>query len=161
MRLFAFVILLTPSLAAQADLCDRLRALTQDPSVASAHWGLQLTDLAGTPLCSINEAQLFRPASNNKIFTTATALALLGPKHTLVTRVEAEGTLRGSKLIGNLLLIGAGDANFGSHNTPYLSPAARPKVPAAEPATIADIEELADQVAARGIKTVTGRHRGR
>ena len=152
----AAVLVVTASAAAQPPFCDQLRALTQDPTVAAAHWGIQVTDLKGTPVCSINEAQLFRPASNNKIFTTATALALLGSAHTITTRLEAEGTLTAGTLHGNLLLIGQGDANFGSHDTPYLAPADRPKSTVPEPPTIADIESFADQVEAKGIRTIEG-----
>ncbi len=156
LALFAALLAPNPPFAAQSPFCDQLRALTKDPAVASAHWGLQVTDLKGTPLCSVNEAQLFRPASNNKIFTTATALALLGPAHTITTRLEAEGEIGGSTLRGNLLLIGAGDANFGSQNIPYLPPADRPKSPTPEPPTIADIEDLADQIIAKGIHVIQG-----
>ncbi len=136
--------------------CGQIKALTQDPSVASAHWGIQVTTLDGTPLCSSNEAQLFRPASNNKIFTTAAALALLGPDYIITTRVEAEGEIARGTLHGDLFLIGAGDDNFGSHDIPYVPPAQRPKVAPPEPATIADIEDLAAQVVATGVRTIDG-----
>ncbi len=140
----------------QTSFCDQLRALTGEPNVASAHWGVSVITLDGISICGINEAQLFRPASNNKIFTTATALALLGKEHTITTRLEAEGEIEGSTLRGNLLVIGSGDANFGSHNIPYLPPAKRPRPATAEPSTIADIEAFADQVVSLGIRTIRG-----
>ncbi len=140
----------------QTPLCERLRALTGDSTVTSAHWGVSVTTLDGSSLCGINEAQLFRPASNNKIFTTATALALLGKDHTITTRLEAEGQIKGGTLQGDLIVIGSGDANFGSHNIPYLTPAKRPRPSTPEPSTIADIEAFADQVVALGIHAVKG-----
>ncbi len=140
----------------QTSFCDQVRGVTADPSVASAHWGISVTRLDGTIVCGINDAQLFRPASNNKIFTTAAALALLGKEHTLITRLEAEGEIRGEALQGNLLLVGAGDANFGAQDIPYLAPAKRPKLPAPEPATIADIEAFADAIASKGVRTIDG-----
>lgn len=136
--------------------CDKVKALTVDPPVAGAHWGVSVTTLDGKPLCSVNDGQLFRPASNNKMFTAAAALALMGPEKRFTTTVMAEGELADGVLKGNLKLVGGGDANFGSHETPYVPPA-KPAVPAPPgPATMADIEELADQVVAKGVKTITG-----
>ena len=142
--------------AQTGSFCDKVKAVTVEPSVAGAHWGVSVTTLDGKPLCTLNDAQLFRPASNNKMFTAAAALALLGPDKRFTTTVVGEGELAGGVLKGNLKLIGGGDANFGSHEVPYVEPT-RPAKPAPpEPATIADIEELADQIVARGVKSITG-----
>ena len=158
MKRFIFSLLFTMPLAAQTPLCDQLRALTQDPSVASAHWGLQLTDLQGTPVCSINESQLFRPASNNKIFTTATALALLGPTRTFETKVLGNLDPATGTVTGALTLLGGGDANLDSHDLPYRTPAERSKLtpPVSAPPFFADLEDLATQLIARGIKSIAG-----
>jgi D-alanyl-D-alanine carboxypeptidase/D-alanyl-D-alanine-endopeptidase (penicillin-binding protein 4) len=143
--------------AAQAQgFCDKVKALANDPAVAAAHWGVSVTALDGTVLCSLNEAQLFRPASNAKLFTMASALALLGPERRFTTTVVAEGDLTDGVLQGNLRLVGGGDANFGSTDVPYIEPSLRPKGPVQEPASIKDIEDLADQIVARGVKTVSG-----
>ena len=136
--------------------CEQIKALVVDPTVASAHWGVAVTTLDGTPLCGVNEAQLFRPASNNKIFTTATALALLGPDKRFTTRVIGEGEIKAGVLDGDLRLIGGGDANFGSHDLPYLPASQRPKNASPEPGSIADIEALADQIVAKGVRSVEG-----
>jgi D-alanyl-D-alanine carboxypeptidase/D-alanyl-D-alanine-endopeptidase (penicillin-binding protein 4) len=143
------------SLRAQA-FCEQIKTLVADPTVASAHWGIAVTALDGTPLCGVNEAQLFRPASNNKIFTTATALALLGPDKRFTTQVVGEGEIKGGILHGDLKLIGGGDANFGSHNLPYIPASQRSKNPPPEPGDIADIESLADQIVAKGVRSVQG-----
>ena len=136
--------------------CDRIKTLTSDPSVAAAHWGISVTTLDGTVLCALNPAQLFRPASNNKLFTSAAALALLGPYRRFTTRVVAEGDLTGGNLHGNLRLVGGGDANFGAHDIPYIAPSQRPANPQPEPPTIADIEDVAAQIAATGLKGIDG-----
>ena len=141
---------------AQTPFCDQVRALTVSPEVAGAHWGVMVTTLAGTQLCGINEAQLFRPASNNKLFTGAAALALLGADKHFETRVEAAGEVSGGMLHGSLELVGGGDANFGAHDLPYVAPAQRPNNPQPEPASIADIEELADKIVASGLRRVEG-----
>ncbi len=142
--------------AAQTSFCDRVRALTDLPEAAGAHWGVAVTTLDGTQLCGLNQAQLFRPASNNKLFTGAAALALLGADKRFETRVDAVGEMTGGILKGSLELVGGGDANFGAHDLPYLAPAQRPKPPQPEPAAIADVEELADQIVAAGIGRVDG-----
>ena len=144
------------SAAAQIPFCDQVRVLATSPDVAGAHWGVMVTKLDGTQLCGINEAQLFRPASNNKLFTGAAALALLGADKRFETRVVAVGEIIGGMLHGSLELIGGGDANFGAHDIPYLAPAQRPKNPQPEPATIPDIEELADKVVAAGVRRIDG-----
>jgi D-alanyl-D-alanine carboxypeptidase/D-alanyl-D-alanine-endopeptidase (penicillin-binding protein 4) len=137
-------------------LCDKIAALTSDPTVAMAHWGVSVTTLDGTVLCGINEAQLFRPASNNKLFTTAAALALLGPERRFTTSVVSASNATDGLLVGDLRLVGGGDPDFGSLDIPFVPPAQRPKTPVPEPPTMADIEELADQVVAKGVKSIQG-----
>ncbi|MGA8940670.1 MAG: D-alanyl-D-alanine carboxypeptidase, partial [Acidobacteriaceae bacterium] len=72
---------------AATPLGAQIDALLADPSVSRAHWGIAVTTLDGTPIYGHDEGKLFRPASNNKIFTTATAMALLGPSKTFTTRI--------------------------------------------------------------------------
>ena len=141
---------------AQVSFCEQIRALTGSPEVAGAHWGVAVVSLDGTPLCGLNEAQLFRPASNNKLFTGATALALLGADKHFETRVDAVGEVKEGVLHGSLELVGGGDANFGAHDLPYVPPTLRPKSSQPEPATIADIEELAEKCVATGLRRVDG-----
>ncbi len=144
MRLALTFLLLT--LPATAQLCPKLQALTQTPEVAAAHWGYSITTLTGTPVCSLNDAQLFRPASNAKLFTTAAALTLLGPSHTYTTVVT--GNLTGDTITGDLTLLGAGDPNLDSNDLPYtLHPVPHP---------LHDLEDLARQLQQLGIRHITG-----
>jgi len=136
--------------------CDKVLALTNDPTVAAAHWGVSVTTMDGALLCGINQAQLFRPASNNKLLTAAAALALLGPDRRFTTTVVAEGELKGGVLHGSLRLLGGGDPGFGAHDVPYVPPALQAKPSPPEPPTIADIEELADAVVAKGVRSIRG-----
>jgi D-alanyl-D-alanine carboxypeptidase/D-alanyl-D-alanine-endopeptidase (penicillin-binding protein 4) len=140
----------TPTLAAQ------IAAILAPPDVARDHWGIAVTTLDGTPIYALNEAQLFQPDSNAKLFTTAAALALLGPFRTFQTVVAITAPIKKGILHGNLYLVGGGDANFGVQDVPYLSPAARPKPPLPPPATIPDIDNLADQIVAKGIQRIEG-----
>jgi serine-type D-Ala-D-Ala carboxypeptidase/endopeptidase (penicillin-binding protein 4) len=138
-------------------LGPEVAALLADPAVAQAHWGIAVMAMDGTPIYSMNEAQLFQPASNAKLFTTAAAMALLGGGTTFDTRVVAKGVLSGAgALAGDLVLMGDGDANLSGREIPYVAPALRPKpaLPAVDP--LRYLEELADQVAKSGLKVVNG-----
>jgi len=111
----------------------------------------------GSPIYSLNEGQLFQPASNAKLFTTAAAMALLGGGTTFETKVVARGSFDGAeKLTGDLVLVGGGDANLSGREIPYVAPALRPKpAPPAAPA-LRYLEEMADQIAKTGLKVVKG-----
>ncbi len=49
------------------------------------------------------------PASSMKLLTSSAALEIMGPAHTLKTRVLLEGTRKGDTLDGHLVLVGNGD----------------------------------------------------
>ncbi len=99
-----------------------------------------------------NSERLFVPASNMKLFTTSLALAKLGPDYRLTTQIAAqvlidpEGTLP-----GNLELVGGGDPSLSGREYPYRNHAAPGAV-----YTFSAIEELADQLIARGLKRIDG-----
>ncbi len=145
--------------------------LTAEPAVARAHWGVLVTTLDGASIASRNAAQFFQPASNAKLFTTAAAMALLGPESTVTTHLLGRGPIAAGTLTGDLMLEGAGDANFAVDDVPYLAPVAvharregeaQPGSP--EAAAKADreahpmraLEAMADAVVKAGIKTVAG-----
>jgi serine-type D-Ala-D-Ala carboxypeptidase/endopeptidase (penicillin-binding protein 4) len=140
------------------ELAMTIAALLSGPAVVRDHWGIAVTAMDGAPIYLLNEGQLFQPASNAKLYTTATAMALLGPQRTFETAVIAEGELKSGVLHGDLKLVGGGDANFGASNLPYVPPSQRPTpvLPEARAVTIADIEELADAVVAKGLREVEG-----
>lgn len=86
-------------------------------------------------------------ASNTKLFTTAAALARLGPDTTLPTQVLGAGQLGlDGAYIGDLHLRGGGDPTFGSRafaRRAYLAEGG--------------VEDLAVQLSAAGIRRVSGR----
>ncbi len=62
------------------------------------------------------------PASNQKLYTTAAALARFGPSGRLSTRVLGDGELDADGVYrGNLYLRGGGDPTFGSRGTAALA----------------------------------------
>jgi D-alanyl-D-alanine carboxypeptidase/D-alanyl-D-alanine-endopeptidase (penicillin-binding protein 4) len=144
--------------AANPELARQIAALVSDPAVVRAHWGVMVTTLEGKPIYSLNEGQYFQPASNSKIYTTTAALALLGPQRSFETNVVARGTLEGAgkKLSGDLALVGDGDANISARVFPYLIPSLVPKTDAPPPDPLRYLAEMADTVAATGLKVITG-----
>jgi D-alanyl-D-alanine carboxypeptidase/D-alanyl-D-alanine-endopeptidase (penicillin-binding protein 4) len=143
-------------------LARTIAGLLADPAVARDHWGIAVTAMDGAPIYSLNEGQLFQPASNAKLFTTSAAMALLGPKATFETKVVGRGVFGGTEtLTGDLVLVGAGDANLSGREIPYVAPALRPKPAPGAPVLpemnpLRYLEEMADQVAATGLKVVNG-----
>lgn len=138
-------------------LKTQVAELLAEPAVSRAHWGIVVTEMDGAPIYAMNEAQLFQPASNNKMFTTATAMALLSPANTIETRIVAKGIFNGpSKLAGDVVLIGAGDANLSGRALPYVEPANRPNPAPPAPDPLRYLAQMADQVAATGLKVVNG-----
>ena len=138
-------------------LAQQIAALVADPAVARAHWGVIVTTLDGRPIYALNEAQLFQPASNAKLFTTAAAMALLPPSHVFVTTVTGNGLfMEDGTLHGSLELNGVGDANLSGRDLPYIPPALRPNPapPANDP--LRYLAEMADQVKAAGVKRLEG-----
>jgi D-alanyl-D-alanine carboxypeptidase/D-alanyl-D-alanine-endopeptidase (penicillin-binding protein 4) len=145
-----------------SELAQKIAEVLADPAVARAHWGIDVTAMDGTPIYSMNDGQLFQPASNTKMYTTAAAIALMGPNATFETKVMARGKFNGSaNLAGDVVIVGGGDANLSGRPIPYVPPAMRPRVPAGQapppwPPALRYLEDMADQVAKTGLKVVNG-----
>ena len=144
------------------ELAQKIAMLLEDSAVARDHWGIAVTGMDGSPIYSLNDGQLFQPASNAKLFTTTAAMALLGPATTFETKIVAKGVFGGvENLTGDLVLVGAGDANLSGREIPYVEPKDRPTVekgapPLPEVNPLRYLEAMADQVAATGLKVVNG-----
>lgn len=113
--LFAILLVAAAAQGATPQLrCSTLQArLVRGGGPAS---GLLVIDgQTGRPLCA-RAAKSRRPlASNMKLFTTATALARLGPQARIQTTVETDGTVdRNGVLHGSLYLVGGGDPTLGT-----------------------------------------------
>ena len=110
-------------------------------SVRSGAWGVMVVSISrGDTLFARNEGTMMQPASTMKMYTAAVAFDRLGAEHQFTTSVMHDGAIANGVLQGNLYLRGEGD--------PSLSPRYfgddRP------------MDRLARQVAARGIRQVTG-----
>ncbi len=122
-----------------------------DPAVRAAHWGISVVSLSGEPLYALNDGQLFNPASNAKLFTTAAAYALLpsGLTYTTVASSNAPVSPTG-EVHGDLTLFGVGDPNMSGRDMPYGLKTERNGSP------LAALEEMADQIVSHGVHSITG-----
>jgi D-alanyl-D-alanine carboxypeptidase/D-alanyl-D-alanine-endopeptidase (penicillin-binding protein 4) len=83
--------------------------------IDGARWGALVVDLeTGRTLYEHDSGELFSPASNTKLVTTAAALHLLGPDFRWETSLWVEGTIIDGTLWGNLIVRGSGDPTLGA-----------------------------------------------
>ena len=123
--------------------------LDASPVARTSFWGVRIVSLdRERVLFERNANRLFLPASNAKLFTTALALARLGPDYRFQTRVLADRTPGEDASVESLRLVGGGDPNLSGRAIPY-----RRDAPSGDP--LAAIEDLAAQVAARGVRSVS------
>jgi D-alanyl-D-alanine carboxypeptidase/D-alanyl-D-alanine-endopeptidase (penicillin-binding protein 4) len=141
-----------PAPRAGGPLAQRLAALLDEPPFNRATWGVHVLDDRGRVVFSRNGDRWFVPASNAKLIVTAAASVLLPPDHRLRTSLYVHGTLREGVLEGDLVLYGRGDATFSTRCYGLDTTA----VGACDSATTR-IGALADSVAARGVRRITGR----
>src|SRR5581483_11469894 len=135
-----------------ASLKKQIETIMAQPDLARGFIGIQITSLkTGKVLYSLNANKLFTPASNTKLFTTAAALALIGPDYKFRTTVETNGSLdKYGRLTGDLVLVGRGDPNLSGRELPYNMRTQRD----ADPVRV--LERLADELVQKGVKYVDG-----
>jgi len=103
---------------AQDTLTERLNALLSGATGDAAIWGVYVYDIENRePLFNWNAEKALTPASNQKIFTTAAALDVLGANYRYETGLYFDGEVEGSVLRGDLIIRGSGDPTFGSSVT--------------------------------------------
>ncbi len=148
-----FLLLATQLHAASHDpLAKRVDAILSAPDLTRGFWGIEVVSLDnGKIIYAQNADKLFTPASNTKLFTTAAALALIGPDYSSRTTVETSGILdKYGRLTGDLVLVGRGDPNLSGRELPYNLKTARNAHP------IQVLEQLADALVQKGVKYVDG-----
>lgn len=122
------------------------------PAAARGHWGAYFINLGtGEVLYAHRENHFFVPASNTKLFSTALALARLGPEHRQLTRLvgSAPALGPGGVLAGDLRIEGGGDATLSGRVLPY-DPKSKPGDP------LAALDQLAEQAWTNGLRRVDG-----
>jgi len=130
----------------------RIDAALADAHAQKAFWGVIVADRdTGETLYELNADRYFTPASNAKLFTSALALATLGPAYQFRTTLESNGTLGNyGRLSGDLILVGRGDPDLSNRKFPYQGKVER------EGPTEKVLVELADAAVANGLKEVSG-----
>ena len=94
----------TLSIASSSFLKDRLDPLFADSLFPPANLGVKVVSLTkNRELYSLNEHMLFNPASNQKLFTSAATLSILGKDALFSTTVTADTTT------GRIIIAGGGD----------------------------------------------------
>jgi D-alanyl-D-alanine carboxypeptidase/D-alanyl-D-alanine-endopeptidase (penicillin-binding protein 4) len=121
--------------AARTELARQLNAALASAKIPSSQRAAEVVDLAtGEVVFSRHATGSLAPASNEKLPLTLAALTLLGPGYRIPTEVLGEGEQQGSEWIGDLVLKGYGDPDLSS----------------------SDLKQLARQVRAAGIRSVSG-----
>ncbi len=135
-----------------AAFAARVESLLTKPGAAKGHWGVLVVDAeTGEQLYARNSERFFLPASNAKLFTTALALATLGPDYRFRTTLETRGTLDSyGRLRGDLVLVGRGDPNLSNRKFPFVKKEEREGPPEKV------LAELVDGLAARGVQQIEG-----
>jgi len=123
------------STSSDTALVSTLNQILADARLTGSTTGLQVRDATtGAIIYSKNAEQRVIPASNEKLMTSAAALAVLGPGFKFHTYARYSGAKSGSTVTGNLYLRGEGDPTL----------------------TYAQFDKIAAAVAAAGITKVTG-----
>ena len=137
---------------ATAKFASRAETLLATMPTGKGEWGLLIVDgESGETLYEQNADKYFVPASNMKLFTTALALAKLGPDYRFHTTLETQGTISAEGVLnGDLTLVGRGDPNLSNRKFPY-----ELKEEFDGPPQKA-LVELADALVAKGVKQISG-----
>ncbi|HEX5274094.1 MAG TPA: D-alanyl-D-alanine carboxypeptidase/D-alanyl-D-alanine-endopeptidase [Candidatus Rubrimentiphilum sp.] len=163
---FFFLVVSQAHAAARPTLAAALSAITGN--YPHTQFGIAVYDLDKHKIIyGWNEQRFFLAASTTKLLTEGTTLALLGPDYRFTTNVYRTGPIdTNGTLNGDVVLQASGDPNLSGRIQPDgtmtfenedHSYDGSPDTKAVPGNPLAVIDELAQQIAAHGVKTVTGR----
>src|SRR6266702_5507634 len=133
-------------------LAQRLTTLLDQPPFDRASWGLLVQDDGGRILYQRNADRFAVPASNTKLVVTAAAAVLLPADYRVRTSLYVNGRVQDGVLSGDLVLYVRGDPTWSQRCFGIDSLAA-----GACDSTFTVMDRLADSIAARGIRRITGK----
>lgn len=167
--LFSLLLFTLTGLATADDkLNQRVDEHLAQPHFKTAHWGFLFVELAtGEVILERDSAKLFVPASTTKLYSTAAALDALGADYRFHTPIHRRGKVDDQgQLDGDLVLVASGDPTLGGRTTEkgeiafqdsdHIYANYSPEAKLTEPDPLAGIKTLAKQIAASGIRHITG-----
>jgi len=125
--------------------------ISRSPAINRGHIGYRFVDLqTGAILAEHNAGDLFTPASNVKLFTTAMALIKLGPNYEFQSELRTNaGVTPGQTALPDLQIVGGGDPNISGRALPYQAHA-----PAGDP--LAVLKSMAGNLVQSGVREIDG-----
>jgi D-alanyl-D-alanine carboxypeptidase len=154
--------------AERGSIPNGIKAVMEQPVYKGATWGLRVIDLdTGQALINLEPHHKFFIASVRKVFSVGELMNEVGPTHRYNTPVYRQGTLdEHGVLHGDLILVASGDLTMGGRTNPDGSIAISNfdhneandlgNAILTKPNPLAGYAELAHQIAAAGIKEITG-----
>ncbi len=135
-RRWLWLLCLTLTLVARADLKGDIDRLLQSPALAHSITGILVVSLKdGRTLYERDADIMLIPASNQKLLTSAAALHRLGADYRYITRLWASGEVDAQGVLhGDMILQGSGDPTL----------------------LLRDIEAMAEAVEKAGIRRIEG-----
>jgi D-alanyl-D-alanine carboxypeptidase/D-alanyl-D-alanine-endopeptidase (penicillin-binding protein 4) len=151
-----------------SERASRVERLLESPGYEHGHWGLLVVDVkSGEVLYERQADRLFAPASVTKLYSTAAALVDLGADERFHTPVVRQGEVDSSGVLrGDLILVARGDPSLGGRTGPdgallfeevdHSYAAGNLKASLVKGDPLAGLDQLAREVAASGIRQVSG-----
>ena len=151
----------------EAGLPDAALEVMNQPQYQNGRWLISVADLeTGEVLIDLGADKMTEPASFVKSYSVGAAWLAWGPDSVVTTPVKRTGEVVGGTLAGDLVLVGKGDFTFGGRTKPdgtvdftNLDHNDANPLPGATLTTedpLAGLDDLAAQVKASGIDSVTG-----
>ena len=156
------------SFADPARLPSEIKSIFDAPRYKGAIWGLGIIDLeTGQTLINLEPRHNFFIGSVRKVFTIGELLNQIGPSYRFNTPTYRQGTVSETGVLhGNLILVASGDLTMGGRTNPDGTVAitnfdhneanSLGNAELTRPDPLAGYADLAHQIAASGIKKITG-----
>lgn len=125
---------------------EAVNQLANDPALKHGQLGVAVLDVqTGRSIAAYDAEKSMLPASIQKVFTTASALGMLGADYTFKTELQFAGSLSNGVLQGNVYITGYGDPTLGSDQLD--AAAGLPEV----------LEKMRLSIQQKGIRRIEGR----
>src|SRR5258705_1934994 len=160
-----------PQAAAPDSVAEGARKIMEKAAYASARWLFYVADRdSGEVLLSQRPDEMVFTGSTAKQFTIGTVYDAIGPDTQLTTPVYATAPIVDSVLRGDVILVGPGDLALGGRGAmqgrmdhafnatsiDHVYGDAAPIARKVDDDPLAGLDDLARQVAAKGVKTIDG-----